>query len=257
MFDKICPVCNKTFILKTISEYNKRIFCSKQCYGYGRSIENVIVRCAYCNKEEIIRVSRAKTYKCCSLECIAAFNKIRYLRPVYLNCVVCDKEFVTKKSHADKRKTCGDKQCISTWFSSIRIGTDNPKYRNGNYVGKGKSVKRDMSYVKIVKDYFNVEHLPENTHIHHIDSDENNNAIENLSLLNNKDHSWLHSECSYVLLRLFSKNKISKEEILLESRNSERLNFLLDTNIIKQTSVVYKSDELLENPEKEIIDENN
>jgi hypothetical protein len=44
-------------------------------------------------------------------------------------CKICGKEVWIKQYEEKIRRTCGDKKCISKWYSQIRMGKNNPFYK--------------------------------------------------------------------------------------------------------------------------------
>lgn len=87
----ICENCGKEF--ESFEPTSK--FCSKECYKQKRHTK-IQVQCAECGKIEFVSQSRAKKYKCCSVECLSKFNSKRYNKQITLICPICGKEYKCK-----------------------------------------------------------------------------------------------------------------------------------------------------------------
>jgi hypothetical protein len=215
----------------------------------------VKVKCKICEKEEIVCLSRSKSYNCCSRDCAGKFNSIKYQTKIEKICPICDKLFMVKQSHV-KRRVCCSMECSKTYRSKFKIGENNSNYRTVNVIENGilkKNYDRYKDpYHKIVKDYFNVDKTFKGYDIHHRDNNHLNNEITNLVVLPRSAHMLLHRHMGNILMRAYVKNEISRE-MLFSLCDENEINFLkeiIDLNITHQ--VVIKQGELSEN----IIDDN-
>lgn len=129
------------------------------------------------------------------------------MRKVYLTdrtCTVCGSKFNRKKypsgvleapTEFRKRKYCS-RECYHTTIN----GSGNPSYKDGFKRG------HDGGYLRFSNDRYvhraTVEEhigrgLTGDEHVHHIDGDVENNAIENLEIVTNSNHRRLHCATQY------------------------------------------------------------
>ena len=86
--------------------------------------------------------------------------------------------------------------------------------------------------------------------MHHRDCNVDNNTPENLVLLINSEHRWLHKQFGSATLWAFINEKIKLETLLQWTDDIEKAKRLLPLNLLEQKiSGVFKSGELLENLE--------
>ena len=143
--ETICKYCKKTFIPK---KSKKRVFCSWECYRnyvnengknsliHKKRDTKVKVQCIECGRIEYVAPSRAKKYKCCSVECLGKYHSKLYNKKVELICPICGEKYQCKQSKINHHKTCGNLKCRKAWLSATRKGKN-----NSNYVTKEKLLK--------------------------------------------------------------------------------------------------------------------
>lgn len=176
------------------------------------------VKCAYCGKIEYVNPSRAKKYKCCSVDCLGKYNSIRYSKKVTLTCPICGKEYECKQSKIHQHRTCGDKNCRHEWLSKTRTGEGNIRYKTVNSLLKencscNNHEKSRLIYMHVVKEQFrlsSITRLPKGYVIHHKDGNHDNNLPENLILIDKSTHSLIHRYFGNVLINALHTNKISR-----------------------------------------------
>ena len=120
---KICEICCKEFITHDPSSR----YCSNECYKVKIS-NKIKVICAECGKVEFVTPSRAKKYKCCSVECLGKYNSKRYNKQVTLICPICGIEYKCKQSKIKHHRTCGGSNCRKEWLKQTRKGENNSNY---------------------------------------------------------------------------------------------------------------------------------
>lgn len=262
MYNLICEHCKKPFQ----SKKNTQRFCSKECYNKyiedckrtgilkGKKGNKVEVVCAECGKHELVPPSRAKTYVCCSKECLAKYKSKLLSEKVELICPICGKTYYSKKSALLHHRTCGSAECKREWYSRTRSGSMNARYRSlENTIKTGDLGDKDL-YRHIVKDYFGLgtlKNLPKNYDIHHKDANHFNNDIHNLVLLPRSSHMLIHRYFGNILISALHTGKMTREQFFSLCNDEQRKFYeqIIDLDITKQ--VVVKQGELLENPEED------
>lgn len=99
--DKVCPICEKSFV----TESKSTTYCSRECseIGIGRTVYK---ECKHCGKPFTVKSSVVKSGKgvFCSKECFDASQTKR----VTLLCKQCGKAFEEKPYFAQQRVYCGN-----------------------------------------------------------------------------------------------------------------------------------------------------
>ena len=251
----VCKNCGKEFLSCEPSAK----FCCRECY-----IENahskVEVRCAVCGKIEYVPLSRAKTYKCCSVECSGKRASKNYRKLVTLTCPICGKKYECKQSKLEHHRTCGDKTCRSKWLSITRSGKNNSNYHDieidvrKNTVTTEIHSKSKTTYQHVVKKILGLPStstLPKGYVIHHKDANHMNNNPENLVVLPKHVHRLIHTKFGNILIRGIHTGTLSREHFFNICTDEEKKFYeqIIDLNITHQ--VVLKQGELLETPEED------
>lgn len=225
----------------------------------ARKSMKIMVKCKVCNEELMVAPSRAKKFRCCSIGC----TSILLSGEKNTECEFCGKLFHLKNYRKNRASNnfCSV-SCHASWKSINQFGVNNPNFRNAQYCADGYKLKysnthkREHIHKLVVFELTGLIKIPKGYQIHHRDCSWYNNTPENLVLLSNSHHRWLHKEFGSASLNAFVYGKIDLETLASWCTDPEKAKILLPLNIIQQ-SVVLKSSELLETPEKEIIDENN
>lgn len=193
---KNCIVCNKEF--KTFkSTQHKKIFCSPECRLKKSHIE---AECMICGKKYTIAKSRYNgkfiRYKCCSDECYHNYRteekrKI-YEKNIY-TCSSCGEKF-----HGARHGNTGYKFCSQSCSKSFMKGSNSLAYKDGSTINSAgyKCIKVGDKYLYehrlIIEEHIGRK-LTVNEVVHHKDGDKLNNSIENLQIMDKKEHDRLHN----------------------------------------------------------------
>ena len=131
----------------------------------------------------------------------------------------------------------------SVYFS----GSGNPNYRGRNtdsdgyriYVPGASAV--DLGFRKNIKMHHAVSFvelgltsLPKATHVHHRDCDPLHNDAENLALLTEWDHKWLHKQFGVAPLAAYMRREVDAKALASWSDDPLRAEFLLKQNVVDQ-----------------------
>ena len=214
------------------------------------------VKCLICNKEEKVAPSRAKNYKCCCKKCYSIYRKNKTIKNCI--CTQCNKKFHLKESQLKRYNrrlgTFCSQKCCTEYKKSFYKGKKNPNYRgkivdNDGYLITYTEKKGRINLHKLVVfNFLKINKIPKGFQIHHRDCDKYNNTEDNLVLLSLSDHRWLHKQFGNATLWAYMHNKIDLDSLIEWSTEKDKARKLLQLSIKDQTGV-FKSDELLENPE--------
>lgn len=261
MKEYYCQNCGKYFI--DSHNKNRRFCCQKCANDYRKSHKSPIdltkrvkVECAECHKVEYVAPSRARKYKCCSVECLAKYNAKRYSQKVELICPICGDKYQVKRSKVCFHKTCGKKECRHEWLSRTRKGKNNSNYRKVeldmmeqgiNQRDHGKSKTEYLHVVKSVLKLNSVTKMPKGYVIHHKDANHFNNMPTNLVVLPKTAHRLIHTWFGNVLINALHTEKINRETFFTICNEEQRKFYenIIDLDVTKQA--VVKQGELLEN----------
>jgi hypothetical protein len=206
-------------------------------------VEKIKVKCAECGKEEEMLPSRAKNYVCCSVECLGKFNSKRYSKKISCICPICNTSFELKPYNFNRVQStpCCSVSCAAKLKESTFSGKQNHQYGLKGHLNssfKGQEISRrnvhlddiwvycperpssdftgritkhrllvEENYFLFDQNYFNTigdfKVLKDGILVHHKDLNHNNNDIENLIPLTNKQHTSIHNK-----LRVLSENII-------------------------------------------------
>jgi len=212
------------------------------------------VKCAVCGKEEMVYPSRVNRYKTCSKKCMGQLFSINLSTNTTKKCPICETEFKIKPSQGTRRKYCS-KVCQARAYQTRYLGDNNPHYKGtthdtDGYINGVVHGKRVKLHIAVVLEVLMISSIPFGYHVHHRDCDKANCTPENLVVLKTSDHVWLHKNFGNVVLWAMMNRKISAEDIASWSRDANRAIKLLTLSILDQIGV-FKSGELLENPEED------
>lgn len=213
----------------------------------------IIVECLVCKKKVEVYPSRAKKFKTCSYECLGKLNAGK----INSKCEYCGKEFHLKEY---RRKRASNNfcsvACHASWKSENQRGSNNPNFRNREYDADGYRVIHS-TYLGSIKEHhavvfeaLKIDKIPDGYQVHHRDCNKLNNVPENLVLITNSDHRWLHKQFGNATLYAHYYGKVTTKTLCEWSNEPEQAKRLLDLNILQQSAVV-KSSELLGSPEED------
>lgn len=217
----------------------------------------VELKCEYCNATYSVSKWRKNTSKFCSIKCSNNSRKAKQ----ETECSYCHKMFHLKESSKTRYKRthgyfCSTK-CVAEFRKEKYKGSNNPNYKGKerDYDGYLLSYLPKFGRVKlhqmITFEYLGINKIPEGFQIHHRDCNVNNNDKENLVLLTNSDHRWLHKQFGNATLWAYYHNKIDLNSLIVWSNDEEKTRRLLDISIVTQKLTgVFKRGELLEKPEE-------
>jgi hypothetical protein len=214
-----------------------------------------LVNCEICGKEEKVGPSRVKSYRTCSHEC----SSIRRKRETGSNCVCdqCKIPFHKKLSQIKRYNRnmgifCSQK-CNTEYKKAYYLGENNPNFRGAQYDSSGYRVNhypkkgRMKEHIYVAITYLEIDKIPKDHIVHHRDCNIYNNVPENLAVLTQSDHRWLHKQFGNATLWAYAQGKIDLETLISWSNGPERAARLLPLNLVNQSGV-FKQGELLENP---------
>lgn len=216
--------------------------------------------CEYCGTSFNIIKSRANTAKYCCRKCSNQMMKIKSKEKTKDNsiCPICNKSFYVKKSQIAKTGNCCSYKCLKEHRKLIYLGNNNPNYKGRQEDKDGYAIKHIPSigrvklHIYLACSTLNIDKIPKGYHVHHRDCNKLNNDLNNLVVLLQEDHQWLHKQFGSAGLWAYYNNKLSLENAILWSNDKEKCERLLQLNILKQKEIgVFKSDELLESPEED------
>ena len=214
------------------------------------------LNCEYCGVTYEVPHWRKNTSKFCGRNC----SRNSKISKKETECTNCHKMFHLKKSAKTKyKRTHGcfcSTSCVAEFRKEIYKGSNNPNYKgkerdyDGYLVTNLPKFGRIKLHQAIVFEYLEINKVPNGFQIHHRDCNINNNDKENLVLLTNSDHRWLHKQFGNATLWAYYNGKIDLESLIIWSNNEEKARRLLNVSIIEQKLTgVFKQGELLENLE--------
>lgn len=245
-----CKYCGKEF-----ERHVNQKYCCVKCrnaYNYSKIVKNsenrdgyVEVVCKTCNMVSFVPMHRAKRYTCCSVECLAKYNSIRYSQKKECLCPICGKIFYLKPYLYNRAKVhCCSNKCLYEYKKITFCGNNNHQYGlkgrlNASFIDKPLQYKNNKlkEILIYVGDWYNnhnyhgrvTEHryLVEKNHhlfddcyfdnidgwfylkseyvVHHIDLNHSNNELSNLCVLSKGEHRSLHNK-----LRKQKRNELGR-----------------------------------------------
>ena len=265
MENYICLNCGKEFQGKKSA---KRKFCCKKCsdeFRKGKAnpklSKKVEVKCAFCGKIEIVSPCRAKTYLCCSTECLANYRKSQHKTQIKCICPICGTTFWVKPSRVKRVKTsiCCSKECSNKLKETTYLGENNHQYgligdKNSSF--KGKEIISNLGYI--------FEYCP--GHPKPCDKSIKGSRVRQHRLVVERNHTKFNPEYfdiidGWVVLKdeydvhhineIKTDNRLENLQILTREEHSSLHNALRNKIISKYKQIigVIKQGELLENLE--------
>lgn len=226
-----CTRCGNDF-----SRYGSQShkYCSMQCSSSART-SRIEKECEICKTSFFVIKSRNDA-KTCSIQCQAIRAGRLLSKKVDIQCPICKKTFAVKISHS-KRRMCCSRPCMAEDRKSRYYGSKNPNYR-GHTVRGGYTIKvpswggKSISLHKvIVLEFFEFKKLGKGWCIHHRDADKMNNTADNLVVLDNSDHTWLHKQFGNATLSAYLHGRIDLDSLASWSDDPDRSRKLLPLNL--------------------------
>lgn len=212
----------------------------------------VTKKCICCGKDFNVIKSRANTAKYCCKKCADQMLKSKD----NVECLNCGKTFHLKKSNISNNGNCCSKKCFNEYKKISTLGENNSNYKGRSIDCDGYALKHMPSigrvklHIYLACNVLGINKIPKNHHVHHRDCDKLNNDVNNLVVLTQSDHQWLHKQFGSAGLWAYYNNKLSLEDAILWSNDKEKCERLLTLNVNKQKEIgVFKSSELLESSE--------
>lgn len=198
------------------------------------------VICKICSKKEIVSSGRAKKYTACSREC---YSKYRIsMRDLNATCTLCEKKFHIKESQKKRyNRNMGifcSMACSTEYKKQYYLGENNPNFRGSQYDSDGYRINHYPKVGRMKEHHYmafqilGIDKLPDGYCIHHRDCNIYNNVPENLALISSSDHRWLHKQYGNATLWAYSQNKITLDQLIEWSNDSEKAKRLLTLNIL-------------------------
>jgi hypothetical protein len=199
------------------------------------------VKCKHCEKEEIVSPSRAKKYIACSMECYSSYRKS--LNKSNCTCTNCSKEFYKKLSVIKRyNRSMGifcSMKCSTEFKKSYYKGDKNPNYRGRQYDQDGYRINHYPKIGRVKEHHYitfmtlGISKIPEGYCVHHKDCNIYNNIPENLCIISESDHRWIHKQFGNATLWAFMNNKVTYEQLVEWSNDKEKCKLLL-LNLLNQ-----------------------
>ena len=165
--NKFCELCGNRLIYKSRAEIKRKRFCSRSC------------RMRWENKYGILRPEIYDRKKA---------HPSKY-KNIFRRCDICGKKLkIEEKSHLEKKRFCSC-SCHMKW--EVKYGRLKP-INIGRICGRGYVMVGNKFEHRIIMEKKLGRKLKSEEHIHHIDSNRANNAIDNLAILTNSEHAKIH-----------------------------------------------------------------
>lgn len=186
--------------------------------------KGAVLTCVTCGAEFKVPPCRAETASTCSNACAVAVRAKSRERKGILTCKTCKKDFTLPRCHADRQLYCS-RACMHA-DPDLRAKKSVASAGARNHMWKGGLHSRQDGYIyasapghpfasngyvlehRLVMEKWLVESTPDSLylvrvkrklrlspafHVHHIDEDRTNNAIDNLMCMSPGDHQRLHN----------------------------------------------------------------
>lgn len=138
------------------------------------------------------------------------------------DCLICGAPIKVSPSKVASKKTCS-RSCDGKWRKNSRIsaGDKNPAYKGGTAVyGDYRYIrgthKKILEHRYVMEQYLGRK-LQTFEEVHHINGDKLDNRIENLFVLDKKNHSRNHFALFKRVQELERENRLLKEKLSLLS----------------------------------------
>lgn len=210
--------------------------------------------CLVCGEEYKAAGKQAELRRTCSRACLSKYKQAE----AETKCTQCEKMFHMKE-HQRKRykRTQGyfcSKVCSNLYKRSSYQGEANPNNKYKTDYGNGYCLSHSK-YGKIAihklltLEFLELEQIPEGYVIHHRDCNKSNNNLDNLVLITNSDHCWLHKNFGNASLKAYCEGLVDLPTLSSWCKDSSKAEALLPLNLISQKQLeVFKLGELSGKP---------
>lgn len=148
--------------------------------NYGKTRKGIKITCVNCNTIIVKRIYKDNP-KFCNTKCFHKYQS--YKSVVFVNCTFCDSLIKKKKSQirsSKSRKYFCNRACKESFIS----GKNHPNWKGGLASCRNRAIKKYGLKCSNKKCKLRGINLPKFAfEIDHIDSDRNNNKLENLQIL--------------------------------------------------------------------------
>lgn len=209
----------------------------------------VQLECKNCKSQYSVIPAKKDTSKFCSKKCKWDFNG--WSSEPNTECTNCNKKFhmkpSQKKRYERKQGYFCSNQCLAKYREQCYRGEKNPNFRdrtkdeNGFILVKKWSdcsnrfsdVKERKLHRAVCCEILGVKKI-HGLFVHHRDANNENNAPENLVVLNGSDHRWIHKNFGNATLWAYMNGKVSEDELVSWCRDKKRARRLLPLCVINQ-----------------------
>lgn len=160
--------------------------------------------CVVCGKSFVLKPYYNHVRKTCSEQCRYKLLSSKFSKPITRQCLNCGKEFVTTASY---KKTLCSLLCRIDYMRKQLSGASNPNWKSTKSLrpSNKKSLRQHILVRdQVCRDCGSIKNL----HVHHIDSNPNNNDESNLVLLCKTCHALRHKQLGETnLIKLILVNR--------------------------------------------------
>lgn len=188
MVKYICEECGKECTAKKPSDAKR--FCSHKCANIHRwknaKKKETTLTCQNCGNLFTVKSSDSRlkngTVKFCSKQCSSEAARVGKVK----SCPICGKEFYTT------RQTCCSKECAREYRKQHNT---HKTYMENGYIVEyhgGYNKKGNVKQHRRIMEEHLGRRLTEEEVVHHINGIKTDNQIENLMVMNKREHSTYH-----------------------------------------------------------------
>lgn len=205
-----------------------------------------LLNCVVCKQEFKRHGKQAAQARTCSKKCLSVFTKSKTDHTPNTICAGCGKEFWLKLSQKVKYRRLGhhcSMACLAETKRKAYYGANNPNFRSRSYDDDGYVLRhyttqgREKLHRAVVKEVLGRQ-IPKGLVVHHRDCERDNNTAENLAVLSESDHRWLHKQYGNATLWAYRHGKIDLESLVSWSNDTARARRLLPLNVTTQIGYI-------------------
>jgi hypothetical protein len=214
----------------------------------------IIKQCHNCKTEYKIKPAEAEKSKFCSNKCKWDFNG--WSSEPNTECTFCKNKFRMPESAKKRYKRTDGYFCSNSCLAEHRKesykGSKNPNYKaaetdhDGYLTVNRVNAKDSNRFSNVMERKLHRAVCAESLGVlkisgfvvHHRDCDIKNNTEENLAVMNESDHRWIHKQYGNATLWAFMNNKISLSDLVSWSDDKERSEKLLTLCVKNQDARV-------------------